>query len=228
MSEKEFWRAEVRYRGTDFCGWQKQPDPNSVQQHIEEALSRLFKGQKITIQGSGRTDSGVHALAQAFSFSCPQRYDASTLEKAINGIVPRDISVRQLRQTGDDFHARYSARGKTYTYLIDNSFFANPLLRDYSWHVAKKLDLDLMRQGLTVLTGEHDFASFTAKIAEREGASTVREIERFETSVFNAHYVTGDVDQNYLEYLESLRGDDAKKDHEAQNVASLDIYNEEI
>jgi tRNA pseudouridine38-40 synthase len=169
-------KLTVAYRGTDFSGWQRQAAKRTVQGCIEVALEKIW-GAKISLQGSGRTDTGVHALGQVASFNAPRRHAAADLQRALNANLPRDVRIVTCRLVPPAFHARFDARGKTYRYLIWNRLVQDPFTLDTHWHVPRPLDLPAMRRAARQLLGRHDFASFTSNPGyERE--STVRTMRR--------------------------------------------------
>jgi tRNA pseudouridine38-40 synthase len=169
-------RLTVAYRGTGFSGWQRQAGKRTVQESIEAALEKIW-GEKITLQGSGRTDTGVHALGQIASFNASRLHAATVLRRAVNANLPRDVRIMKCRLVSPAFHARFDARGKTYRYLIWNRLVQDPLTLDTHWHVPRPLDLPALRRACRLLRGRHDFASFTSNPGyERE--STVRIMKR--------------------------------------------------
>ena len=169
-------KLTVAYRGTEFSGWQRQAAKRTVQECIEIALEKLW-GQKISLQGSGRTDTGVHALGQVASFNALRLHNATVLLRALNANLPRDVRIVKCRLVSPAFHARFDARGKTYRYLIWNRLVQDPFTHDTHWHVPRDLDLPAMRRAARLLLGRHDFASFTSNPGyERE--STVRIMKR--------------------------------------------------
>jgi tRNA pseudouridine38-40 synthase len=169
-------KITVAYRGTDFAGWQIQPGKRTVQQCLEDAVAKLW-GTKISVQGSGRTDTGVHALGQVASFNAPRLHNATVLQRALNANLPRDVRIVKCRLVSPAFHARFDSQGKTYRYLIWNHMVQDPFTLDTYWHVPRDLDLAAMRKCARLLVGRHDFASFTSNPGyERE--STVRTMRR--------------------------------------------------
>lgn len=169
-------KLTIAYRGTDFAGWQRQPAKRTVQECIEAALEKIW-GAKIILQGSGRTDTGVHALGQVASFNAPRLHTGTILQRALNANLPRDVRIVRCRLVSPAFHARFDARGKTYRYLIWNRLVQDPFTLDTHWHVPRELDLAAMRRAARLLLGRHDFASFTSNPGyERE--STVRTMRR--------------------------------------------------
>jgi len=169
-------KLTIAYRGTEFSGWQCQTAKRTVQECLESALAKIW-GEKISLQGSGRTDTGVHALGQVASFNAPRRHAAPDLLRALNANLPHDVRVVQCRLVSPAFHARFDAIGKTYRYLIWNDLVQDPFTIDTHWHVPRPLDLPAMRRAARMLLGKHDFASFTSNPGyERE--SKVRTMRR--------------------------------------------------
>ena len=168
----------LEYDGTGFRGWQTQkPGERTVQTTLEEAVSRVV-GHPVRINGSGRTDAGVHALAQAANFHTQSEIPAGRLVHAINYHLPLDAAVTSAREVPPDFHARYSARGKTYRYTILSRDARSPLLLRYAWHVRSAPDIGRMREAAAHLLGEHDFQAFRSK--PLVGSSSVRTITRLD------------------------------------------------
>jgi tRNA pseudouridine38-40 synthase len=153
-------RLTVAYRGTEFSGWQRQAGKRTVQQCVEEALEKIW-GAPIGLQGSGRTDTGVHALGQVASFNAPRRHPAAALLRALNANLPRDVRVMRCRLVAPSFHARFDAAGKTYRYLIWNRLVQDPFTWDTHWHVPRPLDFTAMRRAARMLAGRHAFPSRT-------------------------------------------------------------------
>lgn len=152
-------RIEVAYDGSLFFGWQRQDGFPSVQQSIEEALDALL-GDRITVHGSGRTDTGVHALRQVASFHVDTGLDDDRLRHALNAHVDQGIVLRRLETCRDDFHACNDARGKRYLYLTATTHFRPALGTEYRHWVSQPLDLDLMRAVARDIVGERDFRAF--------------------------------------------------------------------
>ncbi len=168
----------VTYRGEPFCGFAKQPGQLTVQGSLEEALSKVFRHPVETVC-AGRTDSGVHARGQWVSFSLTakewnERSDYKVL-KSLNALTHADISVREIMRKDLDFSARFSARSREYRYFICTDKAAPLLMRDFSWHLGKELDLKAMRKAAKYLIGEHDFRSF-CMAASAEGKTTNRNV----------------------------------------------------
>jgi len=157
--------------------WQSQATKDAVQDHMEAAFFKTI-AQKVSVQGSGRTDAGVHALAQIAHADVPaDRLDVKAWQGALNNFLPDEIRVMKVTKAAPDFHSRFSAQGKVYTYRIWNSRFLHPLEIGRVWHVPTTLDLDVLRAGAKLLMGKHDFAGFAANRAPGYAAEdTVRTI----------------------------------------------------
>jgi tRNA pseudouridine38-40 synthase len=169
----------LAYDGSEFSGWQVQPDIATVQGTLASAIGRLI-GEKVLPQGSGRTDAGVHALAQVASFATESPIPAENLTKALNDILPPSIRVLEVTEAPPEFHARKSARAKTYRYRMLRSSICPPFLARYVWHYPYPLDENAMCRAAALVVGEHDFTSFAAVDQERSGEqediSNVRDI----------------------------------------------------
>lgn len=154
------WRLTVAYDGCRYHGWQRQSNHPTVQAELEKALSIILREQ-IKVVGSGRTDTGVHALGQVVHFQSAAELDPHGLRWRLNAVLPDDISVAEIALAPDDFHARYSAAARTYSYLISNEPMPSPFHRRHSWWIAKDLNIERAREGAADLIGVHDFAGFT-------------------------------------------------------------------
>lgn len=173
---------KIEYDGTEFSGWQRQPQPEvrTVQDELEETLSRLC-GQKIQIDGTGRTDAGVHALAQCATFSGEFGIPTDRLVKAANDILADSrqkggpVRIISAEEVPEGFHARFSAEGKTYVYRIYNAPDMPVFLRNYRYHVKKPLDTDAMRKAAAAFPGKRDFEAFMA-MGSTPQETTVRTI----------------------------------------------------
>jgi len=162
-------KLTLSYDGSDFSGWQVQPDAATVQGTLASAIGRIT-GEKVLPQGSGRTDAGVHALAQVATFVTGSSVPTANFVKALNDILPAAIRVLEVTEAPADFHARHSARAKTYRYRIFRGSICPPFLARYVWHFPYPLDEDAMTQAAGLVVGEHDFTSFAAVDPERGGA----------------------------------------------------------
>lgn len=152
------YKISVEYDGTNYSGWQKQPNAPTVEEEIEQALSRILR-RPVDIIGQGRTDSGVHAEEQVAHFDFPESIDRERLLYALLGVLPRDIAVWDMEQVADDFHARFNAIARGYRYQIARRPL--PLLRTTSEMVLDDLDLQAMKNCAAHIKGTHNFDSFT-------------------------------------------------------------------
>jgi len=151
-------KAVIEYDGTDFAGWQVQPDSRTVQGVLEDVLYRRFD-RKIALTGAGRTDAGVHAAGQTAHFDCPGTDSAANLRRSLESMLPDDISLRSLEEVPRDFHARYDAFSRSYRYEI--SLAPSALKRRFCWEYTGSLDAGRMRRALLFLPGTHDFMPFS-------------------------------------------------------------------
>ena len=152
-------KITLAYDGTHYVGWQRQAEGDSIQQRLEDALAR-FEGVPVVAHASGRTDAGVHALAQVASAHVTFQHDTAAVLRGLNAQLPEDIRVLRVEDAAPTFHARFSARSKTYEYRIRHAGVANPFARAYEWHLTGRLDVDAMQQAAGSLLGTHDFAAF--------------------------------------------------------------------
>ncbi len=172
-----YLKLTLAYDGTDYVGWQVQPNGVSVQQRLEEAWAQTTQ-EHVRIVASGRTDSGVHAMGQVCSVATTTQLNCNTLIRALNANTPDDISIVEAAEIKNEFHAIRDASRKTYRYQIQFGRIRNPLtIRDH-WFCPYALNLDAMEQAARFIEGEHDFASFQAAGAER--MSTVRNVSCLE------------------------------------------------
>ena len=171
------YKITLSYDGTDFCGWQHQPNANSVQDAVQSAVERLF-GQKASVVGSGRTDAGVHAIAQVAHFDVDKLLPEKNVVGGLNAYLPRSVRVTKAQLAADDFDARKSAKQKTYMYLM---YVGSPLpvLNDRALSLDFEPDIPRMNICAHQLVGKHDFSTF---MAAGGGAKT------FTRTVFDAHF----------------------------------------
>jgi tRNA pseudouridine38-40 synthase len=181
-------KLTIEYEGARYHGWQIQPNGVSIQEKLEEALARLT-GRRPRVIGSGRTDAGVHAEAQVAHFKTESAMECRSLLRGLNALLPDDIVICQVEEAPADFHARHSARGKSYRYVILNRGYPSAFERKRCWQVSCPLDLDAMRQAAALMVGRRDFSAFQASdcgarhsmrevrgidIDDREGWITIR------------------------------------------------------
>jgi tRNA pseudouridine38-40 synthase len=169
-------RITIAYDGTDFHGWQIQPDRPSIQGVLEEIIGGM-EGRAVHVAGSGRTDAGVHALAQVAAFTIENPIPVDNLQRAVNRLLPPAIRILDAAETHLDFHPRFDAIAKTYRYTIAREPVCPPFEWRYVHHHPWPLNEDRMRDAARVLEGEHDFTVFAAADGQdREGRSKVRRI----------------------------------------------------
>ena len=154
---------KIEYEGTNFVGWQSQKNGKSIQDSIEKALKKVL-GTKIRITGAGRTDKGVHAYYQVANFKLKKKIDEKKIFlDAVNFFLKKKlISILDIKKKEEDFNARFSAKLRTYEYLIINRQGTLSIYKDRAWHVKKRIDLNLMKKGAKLLEGSHDFSTFRA------------------------------------------------------------------
>ncbi len=169
----------LAYDGTDYVGWQRQSNGVSIQALVEDAIAPI-EGRPVSVVGAGRTDAGVHAIAQVASVSLESPIDPAALMRALNTTLPADVRVRAASEAPPDFHARFSARSKKYRYDIRNASWVSPFERRYVWHVPQPLDDGAMAAAGECLTGLHDFAAFRA--AGSEVATSERTIHELDVT----------------------------------------------
>jgi tRNA pseudouridine38-40 synthase len=154
------YKLIIQYDGTGYCGWQIQKNQMTVQQKITESIEIILK-KKVNLIGSGRTDTGVHALGQVANFRTEQELDLYKFPYSLNSILPADISVLQLEKTTENFHARFDARKRIYIYLV--SGYKSPFYDNYSYFYHSKIDCRRLNELTGPLLGTHDFSSFSKK-----------------------------------------------------------------
>lgn len=198
------WVCVCAYDGTEFAGWQSQTGGDAIQDVIERRLAAVFKAT-VRVHASGRTDAGVHAKGQVFHFDADWKHGAGKLAAALRSGLPGAIQIRSVREAPADFHARFAAIGKRYTYRL---FLGDPdpFMRRYVWALPRKPDLALMREAAAVLVGTHDFAAFSAfNGSERE--TTVRELRRLEIAARGRRVtITAEADGFLYKMVRSLVG----------------------
>ena len=166
-------RLVLEYDGTDFCGWQTQPVVRTVEGVLRAALTQVTT-ESPRLTAAGRTDAGAHSHGQVVGVALVRDWEPQELWRALNAVLPEDVSVRTAERAADTFHARHDALTRTYRYLVASRRARAPLLRRYAWQVADDLDTDAMAGAAAQLRGTHDFGAFGR--SPREGGSTVRTV----------------------------------------------------
>ncbi|MFA6916152.1 MAG: tRNA pseudouridine(38-40) synthase TruA [Parachlamydiales bacterium] len=178
--EKYTYKMVLAYDGTPFGGWQIQPQITSIQQLVNEALTTILR-QPAYVVGSGRTDAGVHALAQTAHFHTSKPIPLFKVLGSLNGLLPPQIRIKEIVPVSNDFHARYSATKKIYRYHLTLNPLANPFTRLYSWHISAPLDLAALHQAIPYFVGTHDFCSFAnIRDSSKPETDTTRTIYRLD------------------------------------------------
>ena len=151
----------IEYDGKDWGGWQKQPNKLNIQGEIERAIEEIT-GEKVQLIASGRTDAGVHALAQVANFKIEKDIPVEKIPYALNSKLKKSIRIKSAEEVDEKFHSRYTCKRKTYKYIINNSLQGTAIYRNLQYHFPEKLDEEKMNKGIKYLIGEHDFKSFKA------------------------------------------------------------------
>ena len=199
----------IKYDGTNFCGWQRQPNQRSVQGELEEALSKVC-AQPIQVNGASRTDAGVHAYGQRASFKGNFAIPVDKIQLVVNNLFSkRDVRITETKEMPLDFHARYNAVGKKYIYRISNSIESCIFGRNYCYNITKPLDINAMKAAANYIVGTHDFKCFQAA-GGKEMETTVRTILQLNL---------------YEDELESRHGDCMEKEIKVEIMGDGFLYN---
>ncbi len=171
------YKLTIQYDGTRYNGWQRQGNTdNTIQGKLNETIGR-YLDEEVDLAGSGRTDAGVHALAQVANFKTKKCFDKERFLIEVNSFLPQDIRITAVESVDERFHARLSAVSKTYEYVIDNAAVADVFARKYSWRVEEPLNVGKMHEAATLLTGTHDYLSFCGnKKFKKSSVRTVTDI----------------------------------------------------
>lgn len=178
------YKCIVAYDGFEYLGWQRQNEGKTIQGVLEKTLTTLLK-EKILIHGSGRTDKGVHAYAQVFSFKTTTSVPAENIKLVLNQRLPKSIHINYIEKVDDLFHARYLAKGKRYVYKIWKKE-SNPFISRYYYCFTKEIDIQRIIDAKEILMGKHDFISFMA--SKSNVNSTVREIYSIDINNFDDYF----------------------------------------
>lgn len=166
-------KLTIEYDGTNFGGWQKQPNKLNIQGEIEKAIQTVT-GKEVELIGSGRTDAGVHAFAQIANFKIDTDFPVEKMAIAFNSQLKKSIRIKKVEEVDEEFHSRYHCHKKTYGYIIENSEQGTAIYRNMTYHVPQLLDIEAMQKAANYLVGEHDFSSF--KSSGTSSKSSVRTI----------------------------------------------------
>ncbi|MBO4286137.1 MAG: tRNA pseudouridine(38-40) synthase TruA [Bacilli bacterium] len=189
--------AKVSYLGTNYHGWQIQPNGLTIQEVIESTLSKILN-TPTKIYGSGRTDAGVHALNQAFHFELNKDFDLERLKYSLNSLLPDDVSINSLEKIDDDFHARFSAKKKHYQYRI-NTLKKNPFLYQTTAYYPYPFDMTKFTQALDLFVGEHNYQNFTSK--EEDEDSYKREIYDIKVTIEEDYISVNLIGSGFMRYM---------------------------
>ncbi|MDI6767216.1 MAG: tRNA pseudouridine(38-40) synthase TruA [Bacteroidota bacterium] len=167
----------LEYDGTNYVGWQRQQNGRSIQGEIEIVLKQILQ-ESVNVIGAGRTDAGVHARGQAANFRTETKLDLLEIKGGLNGLLPEDIVAHEIEEAGLEFHSRYSAKEREYSYRI--ALTPSALLRNFSWHVKYSLSIELMQHAANVLIGTHDFGSFCKANSDVDNHSCIVSVASWE------------------------------------------------
>ena len=181
----------IEYDGTNYVGWQQQKNGITIHGVLTKAIARVVN-EEVTLQGSGRTDAGTHAVGQVANFKTKSEIPANNLVQAINTYLPKDIVVRSAKKVPEKFHSRYSAKSKTYCYTILNSKIRDAIGRDYCLHYSAPLDIEKMQKASKALVGKHDFSAFKSKSEVLSSVRTIMKLEIKEKGKFLTFTIEAD------------------------------------
>jgi tRNA pseudouridine38-40 synthase len=191
-------KLTLAYDGTRFVGWQRQADGESIQGLLEDALAR-FEGAPVTVHGAGRTDAGVHALGQVASASVTFTHPAETVVRALNAQLPEEIRILDIADAAPGFHARFSARSKSYRYQIRAGTVGDPFTRTFVWQLPEPLNVGAMTDAAAAVVGTHDFAAFQS--VGSDVVSTTRTIVRSEIREVDQMFVYEVTADGFLRHM---------------------------
>ena len=185
-------KLTIEYDGTNYQGWQKQKRGSTIQNTLEEAI-RVVTNEEIEVIGSSRTDAGVHAKGFVANFKTNSKIPSEKYREAINHKLPKDIVILNSEEVDEKFHARYNARGKTYSYSILNRDVPPAINRNYLYHVKRKLDIEAMKEACKYFIGTYDFSAFKSSVSSvKTSIRTIFELYIEENNDVIKVYVTGD------------------------------------
>ena len=214
--------AKVSYFGKNFHGWQKQPNARSVQEEIEKVLSQILNVET-PICGSGRTDAGVHAKGQTFHFECRDGVDIERLRYSANMLLKDEIHILSMKSVDDDFHARFSAKGKRYQYLIKLGEL-DPLTSEHMYYYPYPFDEKLFNDSIQLFIGKHNYQDFTSKEEDEDGF--VREIYSIEIKRHNDVLEINLYGSGFMRYM--IRNIIGTSLAVASNKESIDFINKHL
>lgn len=192
------FKVHLAYDGRDFFGWQKQKDVRTVQEELEQIISKIEEEER-SIHASGRTDAGVHALEQVFHFDAKKALQAEDWYRALSGLSPEDIVIHSVEEVGSHFHARFDAKAKHYQYRVNLADY-NVFERDYVYQLNRSLNLEKMKEACQFLEGRHDFTSFNAT-KKSEIEDQVRTLYHFSFTELQEEIVFDLIGDGFLRYM---------------------------
>lgn len=182
----------LEYDGTKYAGWQRQKNANTIQQMLEDSIYSIT-GERLQVIGSSRTDAGVHARGFVANFKTNSSIPEAKFSAALNSKLPEDIVILESSLVSDEFHARYSSSGKTYSYTILNRFQPSAIDRNYVYHYRGELDIKATREACNYFIGTHDFAAFkNTGSSVKSTVRTISAVEVIKSSDYIKYYITGD------------------------------------
>jgi len=174
------YKLTIAYDGTAYCGWQVQPNGITIQEEMQRHIATILR-QEVILIGSGRTDSGVHALGQVANFNFPDPISLYRFQGSLNGLLPADIRVLNIAEVPLKFHSQHTATGKTYHYHLHLDRVENPFNRLYRHHIKENISLPILKQAANVFLGTHDFTSFANEAHKGSAAiDAVRTLHRLD------------------------------------------------
>jgi len=189
----------IEYDGTNYSGWQRQKDCQSIQGMIESAIARMT-GQQITLSGSGRTDAGVHAWQQVANFKSHTRLTPTQFLNGLNSLLPNDIAIHSCSEVPGDFHARYNVKSKVYRYYIGQRPNKMALFNQYCWYIPYKLNISDMQNACSLFEGTHDFKSFEGAGSPR--STSVRTVIRSSLNLNDNQYIIYEIEADgFLRFM---------------------------
>ncbi|MCX5774788.1 MAG: tRNA pseudouridine(38-40) synthase TruA [Firmicutes bacterium] len=191
------YKVTLSYDGTQFLGWQRQPEGRTVQSEIEKALSQILNTE-ITIQSSGRTDAQVHAKGQVFHFDSDKELAGEKFRYSLNRVLPKDIHIIEIKNVPTDFHARFGVKAKHYQYLV-NVGEASPFFNNYRYELMRKVDIKKVLLASKDFIGRHDFRNFTSKEIDDNGF--IREIYKLDISVQDDIVTFDFIGSGFMRYM---------------------------
>lgn len=168
MNSYQRYKVTIEYDGTNYVGFQIQPNGKTIQSELEKALKTMSKGYDIKVIASGRTDSKVHALGQVIHFDYPSVLPEKNVQKALNSLLPTDIRIKKVEKVSEKFHARYHTKSKQYKYIVDLNDYQSAFSRNYALHHPYKTDVKKIQRALQEVIGTHDFTSFCSTKTDKE------------------------------------------------------------